>query len=280
MIRPFPVVSRHKTQRRAGFTLVEILVVIAIIGILAAILFPVFRNAREAGRRTACQSNMKQLGLAFQQYTKDSGDYYPFPGNYQGWGLPSGHWVTGTNNQPLADIVAPGNDEGGWKSPNVANTGAGGIAPYTRNAEVYICPSAEYGEDKHLSYSMNCAVGGINGARVKEPSSIVLLVDENEALNDGFFWASAQTASTDTATANHGGPNFLFADGHAKALPPDSFPVNTSTQGQANKSSLTGPIRFHDVAFGSPKGNALTGFFDGTTRDMTKDSCIEPLTTP
>lgn len=289
MFRPLPVVSCHKIyrwapQRRAGFTLVEILVVIAIIGILAAVLFPVFRNAREAGRRTACQSNMKQLGLAFQQYLKDSGDVYPFGGNFQGWGVPagstasSGHWVSGIKDQPLADLATPGVE--GWKSPNVAKTDVGGIAPYTRNAEIYICPSSEFGEDKHLSYSMNCALGGIGAQRVKAPSSIILLVDENEALNDGWFWATDTNGlgtSTDTATSSHGGPNFLFADGHAKSFPPDSFPVDTSVEGKKNKTSLTGDVRFHDVSFGSLKGNALTGFFNGTSRDMTKDSCAETL---
>ncbi len=57
--------------RQRGFTLIELLVVIAIIAILAAILFPVFAQAREKARGTACLSNVKQLGLALLQYTQD-----------------------------------------------------------------------------------------------------------------------------------------------------------------------------------------------------------------
>ncbi|MCE5215684.1 DUF1559 domain-containing protein, partial [bacterium] len=57
--------------RRHGFTLIELLVVIAIIAILAAILFPVFARAREKARQSACQSNLKQVGLAAQMYAQD-----------------------------------------------------------------------------------------------------------------------------------------------------------------------------------------------------------------
>jgi prepilin-type N-terminal cleavage/methylation domain-containing protein len=60
------------SRRKGGFTLIELLVVIAIIAILAAILFPVFARAREAARKSSCQSNMKELGIALQLY---HGDY-------------------------------------------------------------------------------------------------------------------------------------------------------------------------------------------------------------
>ncbi len=62
---------RHHRDLRRAFTLIELLVVIAIIAILAAILFPVFAKAREKARQSSCQSNVKQLGLAFMQYTQD-----------------------------------------------------------------------------------------------------------------------------------------------------------------------------------------------------------------
>jgi len=64
-------------RQSKAFTLIELLVVIAIIAILAAILFPVFAQAKEAAKKTSCLSNMKQMGLAFTMYAGDNDDGYP-----------------------------------------------------------------------------------------------------------------------------------------------------------------------------------------------------------
>ncbi len=64
-------------MKRKGFTLIELLVIIALIAILTATPFPVFQKVSENARRAACQSNLKQIGLAITQYTQDADETLP-----------------------------------------------------------------------------------------------------------------------------------------------------------------------------------------------------------
>jgi len=254
------------SSRRAAFTLVEMLIVISIIGLLAALLFPVFARVRESARATSCSSNLRQLGLAFAQYTQDYGNRYPGTGAYQKWGSPSA-WVGGTTDKPIADITdqkpipdAANASGTGFYSASVEK---GSLFPYAKSAAIYVCPSNADGAVKKLTYSMNCAIGLMGSVRIVTPAEIVLLVDEEKA-NDGFFYATDNTASgavgnsTDSLTVKHnGGGNLLFCDGHVKHYNIDSLPlVDNATNPQAAtiKYRTTGDVRFHDKRFG-PKGS-------------------------
>src|ERR1051326_4831617 len=92
-----------------GFTLIELLVVIAIIAILAAILFPVFAQARESARMSSCLSNLKQIGTGTMMYVQDYDEKYP---NTIAWGrMWTGVWVANPA-QPdslryLPDLIDP-----------------------------------------------------------------------------------------------------------------------------------------------------------------------------
>ena len=106
--------SSLRRRAKAGFTLIELLVVIAIIAILAAILFPVFAQAREKARQAACMSNQKQIGTALLMYTQDYDEMFPLR---YGDGNP-------------ADF-----EEGvqrSWKNM---------VYPYIKNKQVFACPS-------------------------------------------------------------------------------------------------------------------------------------------
>jgi prepilin-type N-terminal cleavage/methylation domain-containing protein len=83
-------------MKHRGFTLIELLVVIAIIAILAAILFPVFAQAKAAAKKTAALSNIKQLGLANQMYQGDYDDRYSYAVGAAWWGETDGNWVMNT----------------------------------------------------------------------------------------------------------------------------------------------------------------------------------------
>jgi prepilin-type N-terminal cleavage/methylation domain-containing protein/prepilin-type processing-associated H-X9-DG protein len=264
-------------KKNSGFTLVELLVVIAVIALLAGLLFPALARVREGGRTKVCLSNMKQLGLGLQQYVQDNGRRYPGSGDFNAWGKGHGQWVSGIQaTDPLTG--EPGTlattANGTYIAGRTASVEDGAIYSYVRSPTVYFCPSNADGRTKRLSYSMNCAISFLHDVKMSQPTDIITLVDE-EKCNDGYFYATDNAASgaygtsTDAMTQTHnGGGNLLFADGHAKFYRFDAFVLADNndatygTQAKANKWAggtktnvpPSGTPRFHDPAFG-PKGS-------------------------
>jgi prepilin-type N-terminal cleavage/methylation domain-containing protein/prepilin-type processing-associated H-X9-DG protein len=198
-----------------GFTLIELLVVIAIIAILAAILFPVFAKAREKGRQSACQSNLRQLGMGLMNYVEDFDETYP-PGWYSD---PAGeargdypHW-----QMKISRYIGEPKDWGQVSS-------------------IRTCPSALQGTNWTYSYNVN--LDYISMAEIINPTATLAFGDGTQV--GAWGWGSSATfngiaAQKDEAKGIHdqdpevdntfarkvryrhlGGAMFAFADGHVK----------------------------------------------------------------
>ena len=215
-------------MKQRGFTLIELLVVIAIIAILAAILFPVFAQAREKARQTSCLSNEHQIGLGFLQYLQDFDERLPGGGACgTGNGAP-GYWMYWDN--------AYGTSQRTTFVPS-----KGSVYPYVKNAQVYVCPSDTSGQLD--SYALNAlltnngassctyTIGdpktdhfGLLYATLTTPAATILLAEEN----DGYGGNNTATSLGGTDDAyivpaynlpnprHSGGSCYVLSDGHSK----------------------------------------------------------------
>ena len=220
-----------------GFTLIELLVVISIIAVLAAMLFPVFAQAREKARQASCLSNMKQMGLAFTQYLSDFDNTYPTCDNDKAK-------ITGRPPDPETPD-ADGPPERDWHIVT---------QPYVKNFAVMRCPSdpshapadprnPDFAAKEYVSsYTVNgWAEYNLAESAVTQPASWVLLAERNNvALGPKTWWMfyfwTWQTpapgitwpptlspdpenrAKADIALERHNGmPNWLYGDGHVKS---------------------------------------------------------------
>lgn len=192
------VLNNAATHTR-GFTLIEVLVVIAIIILLTAILLPVFARARENARRTGCASNLKQVALGMGQYVQDYDERYPPDGAtaQNGWAL---------TIQPYVK------SEQALQCPSETNPAPGGT---TAEARAMTPGFTDY----YYNYNLGA---GFNQAQLTYISNTVLLGD-----GSGFdlppsganYSRSLLPLLGEAGPARHlDGANYAFADGHVKWL--------------------------------------------------------------
>jgi prepilin-type N-terminal cleavage/methylation domain-containing protein/prepilin-type processing-associated H-X9-DG protein len=221
----------------SGFTLIELLVVIAIIAVLAAILFPVFAQAREKARQTSCLSNLRQIGLAFSQYVTDYDELLPdrrdlktsLPGGYRPWTTwppsdPRGGWAI--------LVLNPYVKSGGiWSCPSVSGSVMGEANEVRQEAGDTARTSSNYwlwrfdhtdepvpldnlwGKTDAQSVSDLRAAANPQVGTPEGPADVELAVDPY------FPRTISTTAPALRGKAVHmGGRNRLFLDGHVKYL--------------------------------------------------------------
>ena len=212
-----------------AFTLIELLVVIAIIAILAAILFPIFAQARDKARATSCLSNGRQIGIAFLMYAQDYDEYLPLTT----YPLPANSWT----------------DQ---------------VQPYIKNRQIYRCPS-DASQNwttpqatkasildptppvvRRASYFLNAYMAGAsawgNLGAIDSPASVIYVAESKEGITRDHFhpfnwngnqetppnplfsgfmhmatFDEAKNETSELALYRHqGGSNYVYLDGHAK----------------------------------------------------------------
>jgi prepilin-type N-terminal cleavage/methylation domain-containing protein/prepilin-type processing-associated H-X9-DG protein len=247
-----PSASRSPRRTASGFTLIELLVVIAIIAILAAILFPVFAQAREKARAITCISNGKQISLGWLMYAQDydetippisvsrwMGDHfakiywtelvYPYLKNGGTVHLPSGQSAVGTASVTGATVYVcpdymaepPASDSAGNPRPDV----------YDPTAQYPLVSFGVNGNATFASWSVDNATGELLYgykpgvlASFAEPASFVMLAENKGCCTDvygGWFDNGDGTYTPDStvfAQRHTGGSTILLLDGHVKAF--------------------------------------------------------------
>ena len=177
------------TPRLFGISYKQMLAALLIVGVLVAILYPVYHRAGPGPRRTSCQSNLKYLGLGLIQYSQDADEKFPVG-------------VNALNN--------------GW---------AGQIYPYVKSTGAFHCPD-DPGVGHFISYAQNQRIAGQSYGQFAAPAYTVALYEETTLNCDP---STPETVSATGLTAPQSstrhdpltfGLNYLTVDGHVKMLKP------------------------------------------------------------
>jgi len=232
--------DRNRT-RQTGFTLIELVVVISIIAILAAVLLPTLAKARERARGIFCLNNTRQLWFGWQLYADDHQGLLPY--NLGGTG-PDGVSPLRTNLNWVNNVLTWDLDS---DNTNTASLSDASLGPYvSKVASIYRCPSDQSLSSiqrqagwtaRVRSYSMNAMVGNAGTAStvgynlnnpgyvqffkissIPLPSDIFIFLDEHpDSINDGYFLNRDYYPEWHDLPASYhnGAAAFSFADGHS-----------------------------------------------------------------
>ncbi|RYF63895.1 MAG: DUF1559 domain-containing protein [Cytophagaceae bacterium] len=251
---------RERSQGKAGFTLIELLVVIAIIAILAAILFPVFAQAREKARQTSCLSNHKQIGTGLMMYVQDYDETYPCVNRGLITGNIVAYWLSWTTQiQPYIK------NTGVFQCPSALLTNRADLNQFlcmppmgVPRGDVctgpdfhipingaFLVPWRQIGVNEHIVFNNGNidTPNAISESVLKRPAEMPFIADSAHCLIptlDRVMYANSQDpysfptpnaanpgARLNPKLARHaGGSNILFSDGHAKWHPQGALNVD------------------------------------------------------
>ena len=205
----------HQGARRA-FTLIELLVVIAIIAILAAILFPVFAQAREQARKTVCTSNVKNYGLAFLMYCQDYDETMVSQVNGSS-DLTQFQYITQPYVKNRQILLCPNRNLTGCDKTLDATGRCLGYAPnfgiysYNDGTGLFLTPVANPGGGTLFP--------GRALAAFAHPSATILMGDTNDTpMYTLSFYFQTGDGQTSAAVRHNGRYQMCFVDGHAKSI--------------------------------------------------------------
>jgi prepilin-type N-terminal cleavage/methylation domain-containing protein/prepilin-type processing-associated H-X9-DG protein len=214
--RFFPMWSSPPRPGAArAFTLIELLVVIAVIALLAALLFPVFAQAREKARQTSCMSNLRQIGIACGMYVQDNDEAFP-PGPYLE--TRNGAPCTAFGTDQLARVYQKNTDI--WRCPT---------NPTALNVQVWVSVQGfpplctdTFAANPYASYQYNRSLtrGGLDGqpvtrlAEIEEPALTPFVYDGSRAVQGG----PCTNGDRLVDARHHLSVNVAWVDGHARTV--------------------------------------------------------------
>ena len=219
---------RRNSSRTNAFTLIELLVVIAIIAILAAILFPVFAQARDRARSISCLSNERQIGTSLQMYLQDNDERIFF--------YASASTPTRSRTGAILPDAASVNPVRWWNA----------LSPYAKNTQILVCPSDDLptpSKDSNgvtnikRSYIAIRSAEGLGLSSIELPVETIIVTEKwghdlsgkaitdswIEPFNGDFNYDSKIDRMALAANRHSGGLNSSFLDGHSKWLKPTAI---------------------------------------------------------